>query len=115
MVLAVAAVVLGLRTLAEGAYNGYLSTALYTLIILAGLMFFYTLFAAPRDWLRGRRERRREPGGATLRVLRGDEDEIRPPESVEPESEKEEAVEQPPQKGPEEPQDDTDKDLRPEP
>jgi len=56
VLLAAALVVLGVRTLAEGAYRGYLTTIIYTLLIMAAVLLVHTIVL----WVQALAARRRE-------------------------------------------------------
>ena len=47
--LACALILLGIRTLAEGAYRSYLTAAILALLVVAGALALYTIVA----WVRG--------------------------------------------------------------
>jgi putative effector of murein hydrolase LrgA (UPF0299 family) len=54
-----ALVLLGVRTLAEGAYRGYLTAIIITVLVVAGLMLLYTIYAwLSQCWNRWREGRR---------------------------------------------------------
>jgi hypothetical protein len=53
-----ALVVFGIRTLTEGAYRGYFTTLIITLLAIAGIMLVHTIVVGVRRWIACRREKK---------------------------------------------------------